>query len=179
MILELLRRLRSFGSPMPTDVAIIDQGSYFESLKDRQRRVRDSTAMLERERQRVALAVWAWARDTVTNRNKGPLPRLPRSIPLASWLDGLSIQEIFHLSQSDAFSIWHHIYGDDRVAGVRAVQQLQKASLYFPAPKPPKPSTARKSRIVVLKKRDSSKVRMAHRRRNHRRRYGVLRIFRG
>jgi hypothetical protein len=138
--MDLLRRLWSFGSPVPTDMAVIDQGSYFDSLEDRQRRLRETIAVLERERQRVVLAVWAWARDTVTNRNKGPLPRLPRSIPLASWLDGLSIQEIFNLSRSDALSIWHHIYGDDRVAGVRAVQQLQKAVLYFPAPKPPKPT---------------------------------------
>ena len=141
--MDLFRRLWSFGSPVPTDMAVIDQGSYFDSLEDRQRRLRETTAVLEHERQRVVLAVWAWARDTVTNRNKGPLPKLPRSIPLASWLDGLSIQEIFHLSQSDAFSIWHHIYGDDRVAGVRAVQQLQKAVLYFPAPKPPKPDPER------------------------------------
>jgi hypothetical protein len=128
---------------VPTDVAVIDQKSYFESLEGRHRRVRESTAVLERERQRVALAVWAWARDTVTNRNKGPLPRLPRSIPLASWLDGLHIQEIFNLSRSDALSIWHHIYGDDRVVGVRAVQPLQKSVLYFPAPKPPKPDPER------------------------------------
>jgi hypothetical protein len=143
LILELLRRLRSFGSPMPTDLAVIDQGSYFDSLEERQRRLRESAEMLERDRQRVALAVWAWARHTVTDRNKGPLPRLPRSIPLASWLDGLSIQEIFNLSQSDALSIWHHIHGDDRVAGVRAVQQLQKAVLYFPTRKPPKPDPER------------------------------------
>ena len=136
MIIAILRRLLRVPVPAPPDAVVIDQGAYFDSLKLRQQRWREDEKEAELQRMRVALMVWEWARDVVRYRCKRPLPpKLPRAGVVRDWLDGLWVQEIFALSQSNGGEILDHIYGDERIINVRRVQPLPPAELRFPASK--------------------------------------------
>ena len=136
--IDLMRRLLRIRVPVsaPNDAVVIDQGVYFDTLANRQRRWREDEEEAERQHQRVACMVWDWARDVVRYRYKRQMPaKLPRAGVVREWLDGLFVQEIFALAQADGFLIMHHIYSDIQIDGVRRVQPLPAAELRFPAPK--------------------------------------------
>jgi hypothetical protein len=135
-LIATLRRLLRIPVPAPHDAVVIDQAAYFDSLKLRQQRWREDEEEAERQRLRVALMVWEWARDVIRKRTKLPLPpKMPRNDVVRDWMNGLVVQEIFAMAQSNGFAIMHHIYGVDRIDGVRRVQPLPEATLKFPAPK--------------------------------------------
>ena len=96
---------------------------------------------LMKAQQKTAVAVWQWAVGTVSDRERRPLPaHLPHSIPLRKWMLGLDVKELFALAQSDAWSVWHHIYSPSAhtIHGVPAVSDLEPCSLKWP--RPPSPS---------------------------------------
>jgi hypothetical protein len=127
-----LRSLLGFRPPPPDDKVVIDQSFYYDSLERSQERQR----LLEKDRERVACIVLTWATHTVVDRIKKPMPsKLPRAGVVRQWLDGLNVQEIFVLSNVGHYEIWQHIYGADRIPGVRKVQPLPPAVLNFPPPK--------------------------------------------
>jgi hypothetical protein len=136
-MIDIIKRL-FLGSPAPSrDAVVIDQASYFDSLKVRQQRWREDDEAEARGRLRAALMIAEWARDTNRKRMKIPLPtKLPRDAVLRAWLEGLWLQEIFLLSKSpDGYAIRDHIYGDERIGGVRVVQVLPESVLRFPMSK--------------------------------------------
>ena len=62
-------------------------------------------------------------------------PKLPRAGVLRQWLNGLCVQELFALANSNGWAIKHHIYVGALIEGVRRVQPLAEAELRFPEPK--------------------------------------------
>lgn len=131
-MLQILQRLfgRSAASP---DRSVIDMTPYRDSVK----KLREDELAVAKSRERVAGVVRAWAGECISCRCKAPLPtRLPRdcSEVIRSWLDGLGLQEIYELSKVDRFYVLHHIYGDERIVGVRDVQPLPPIVLVFPPP---------------------------------------------
>jgi hypothetical protein len=136
-MIDIIKRL-FLGSPVPSrDAVVIDQSAYFDSLKVRQQRWREDEEAEAKGRLRTALMIAEWARDTIRKRMKISLPtKLPRDAVLRAWLEGLWLQEIFLLSKSpDGYAIRDHVYGDERIAGVRVVQMLPKSVLRFPMSK--------------------------------------------
>ena len=116
------------------DRVVIDQASHYDAMEARCRRIRETERAIEKERERIALTVGSWARDTVYNRQRAAVPRSVRR-DVAAWLPGLNAQEIINLSIASAFDVRHHIFGDERIAGVRKVQPLPDAVLIWPRPR--------------------------------------------
>lgn len=115
------------------DRGVIDVRPYADSLK----RLREDELALAKSQDRVAGLVRAWARECVNGRYKAPMPtKLPRDRGeiIRSWLNGLGLQEIYELSKCDRFFVLHHIYGEERIIGVRDVQYLPPLTLVFPPP---------------------------------------------
>lgn len=95
---------------------------------------------IERDCRRVSTAIFVWADATMTSRARARLPdNLPRSLPIESWLRGLTVYEISALKAAEALAIRFHIYGggEYQIAGVRPVQELEESTLIFPKPPPP------------------------------------------
>jgi hypothetical protein len=136
MIAGAIKRLFRPAPPAASEVVVIDQGAYYDVLARRQQRWREDEEDTEREQERIAYLVWEWARDVVRDRGKRPLPaKLPRTGVVRDWLNGLYVQELFALANSDGWSIRHHIYAGALIEGVRRVQPLAEAELRFPEPK--------------------------------------------
>lgn len=134
MILESILRIFR-PAPAAPDAVVIDQGAYYDALKRKQQRWQEDEEEEERHRERVAFLVWEWARDVVRSRSKQPMPpKMPRDVLLRAWLNGLCVQELFVLANSDGWAIKHHIYVGALIEGVRRVQPLPEAELRFPAP---------------------------------------------
>jgi hypothetical protein len=142
-MIAAIRSLLGFRTPAPPDdVVVVDQDPYYASLA----RSRERQRLIEKDRERIAAICLTWATHTVAERIKKPMPsKLPRSGVVSQWLDGLNVTEIFVLSQVSHYEIRQHIYGDERIHGVRKVQPLPPAVLKFPPPKPPQDDGARAS----------------------------------
>lgn len=124
------------------DVVIIDTAGEptRESAERAMQAAIESNATLVRAMMRDATAIWIWAGETMTERRRATLPdNLSRALPLHPWMLGLTVREIPALKAAGAFAIMHHIFGDpeNRIAGVRAVQELEESTLVFPKPPPP------------------------------------------
>jgi hypothetical protein len=116
------------------DRVVIDQQSYYDALEFNQNRIDALDRAVAREQERIALVVGAWARDTVRHRARVIIPRIVGRA-IAAWLPGLTATEIMYVSNAGAFGIRHHLFGTDRIAGVRHVQPLPEAVLVWPRPK--------------------------------------------
>jgi len=116
------------------DRVVIDQKSHYDAMEANCRRIRALELAIEKERKRIALTVGSWARDTVYNRERAAIPRSVRR-DVAAWLPGLNADEIMNLARASAFDVRHHIFGDERIAGVRRVQPLPEALLIWPKPR--------------------------------------------
>jgi hypothetical protein len=116
------------------DRVVIDQKSYYDGLEENCRRIRALELAVEKDRGGMAIAVGSWARDTVSKRARAVIPRTVRR-DVAAWLPGLAAEEIMNLARAAAFDVRHHIFGDDRIAGVRKVQPLPEAMLIWPKPR--------------------------------------------
>ena len=133
MISFLKVLLARFRAP-EDDRVVIEQASHYDAMEARCRRIRETERAIARERERIALTVGSWARDTVYNRQRAAVPRsVLRDV--AVWLRGLNAQEIINLSIASAFDIRHHIFGDERIPGVRTVQPLPESLLIWPKPR--------------------------------------------
>jgi hypothetical protein len=113
---------------------VIDQKSHYDRMEANCRRLRALDLAVEKEQQRIAVTVGSWARDTVSNRARAVIPRIVLR-DAATWLPGLCAEQIMTLARASAFDVRHHIFGDDRISGVRPVQPLPEAVLIWPRPK--------------------------------------------
>jgi hypothetical protein len=131
---ELIKLLRSLLSwwRTPDDRAVIDQAAYYDAVEAEERRKALLDRAIEKELWRISVAVSVWARDTVNKRSRAEISRIKHGIP--DWLRGLVSNEVINLSKASAFDIKHHLFGDERIAGVRAVQPLPESVLVFPRP---------------------------------------------
>jgi hypothetical protein len=97
-------------------------------------RLRALDRAVERWQDRTSQIVGAWARDTVSKRDRAVIAR-SAGREIATWLPGLSAQEIMHLASASAFDVKHHLFNDERLSGVRPVQPLPECVLIWPRPK--------------------------------------------
>jgi len=116
------------------DRVVIDQASHYDAMEANCRRLRALDLAVEKEQQRIAVTVGSWARDTVSKRDRAVVPRIILR-EIAAWLRGLSAPEIICLASASAFDVKHHLFGDQRIAGVRKVQPLAESVLVWPRPK--------------------------------------------
>ena len=126
---SLLSRFRASD-----DRVVIDQKFYYDKIEANQNRIDALDRAVAREQERIALVVGAWARDTVRNRARVVIPRIVGRA-IAAWLPGLTAAEIMYVSNAGAFDTKHHLFGTDRISGVRPVQALPEAVLVWPRPR--------------------------------------------
>lgn len=131
MLIDLIKCL--FMRRHETDRVVIDQQSYFDAVEGNARRIRALDLAVEREQECIALVVGSWARDTVRNRGRVVIARIVGR-DIAAWLPGLSATEIMCVSTASAFGVRHHLFGADRISGVRPVQPLPESVLVWPRP---------------------------------------------
>jgi hypothetical protein len=129
---DFLKRMFSYFRG--NDRVVIEQESHYDAMEEEVRRVRESCRAVERAHGRIAQAVGSWSRDTVSNRCRVPITRAVGR-DCAAWLPGLGVQEIINLSRASAFDVQHHIFGEDRIPGVRPVQPLPESVLIWPRPR--------------------------------------------
>jgi hypothetical protein len=116
------------------DRVVIDQASHYDAMEANCRRLRALDRAVEKEQEGIAVAVGSWARDTVSKRTRAVIPRIiVREV--AAWLPGLSAQEIMNLAIASALNVKHHIFGSERIPGVRKVQPLPEVVLIWPKPR--------------------------------------------
>jgi hypothetical protein len=116
------------------DRVVIDQKSHYDRMEANCRRLRALDLAVEKEQQRIAVTVGSWASDTVCKRGRAVIPRSVRR-EVAAWLPGLSAEEVMALARVSAFDVKHHLFGEDRIPGVRKVQPLVESVLVWPRPK--------------------------------------------
>jgi hypothetical protein len=124
--------LPRWSAPSAED-ACIDQQSYYDSVEATQRRLARLEAAVEREKYRVAGVVGSWAKDTVRKRGRAAI-NCRISPEITAWLPGLCAEEIIKLAKASTFDIQIHIFGFERINGVRRVQPLEECTLVFPRP---------------------------------------------
>lgn len=124
--MDFLRHLLSRFRPQ-SDRVIIDQASYYDAIEANCRRLRALDRAVEKEQKGIAIAVGSWARDTVSKRARAVIPRIiVREV--AAWLPSLSAEEIMRLAGGSAFDVRHHLFGEERIQGVRSVQPLPECA---------------------------------------------------
>lgn len=133
----VLHRIRTFLFPPADDErAVIDQGKYYDASRQRLARMKAIDIAIGKERHAVATVVSSWASSTVSARDRAKLPHIVGSPGrrIHGWLPGLSTAEIMKLKDSASVDIVHHIFEDHHIIGVRPVQPLEPAALFWPRP---------------------------------------------
>lgn len=127
------RLLRCFRPLAGDDRVVIDQTAYFDRLHDERRRQQRIAAEADKHEWGVAKLARNWASATIKQRRRPALPgKLPRTV--CEWLPGLQVQELMKLSTAGIVDVQHHVFGGEKIAGVRPVQPLAGCALVFPKP---------------------------------------------
>lgn len=129
----LMQRIRAYLFPWAIDErAVIDQGAYYDAAHTRLARIK----AIDKKRHRVATLVGGWASSTVAARDRAKVPSIIGSPcrRIHAWLPGLSVAEIMKLKESPTIDIAHHLFEDHAIIGVRPVQPLEPALLFWPRP---------------------------------------------
>lgn len=133
----VLHRIRTFlFPPVEDERAVIDQGAYYDASRERLARIKAIDLAIDKERHTVATAIGAWASSTVAARDRAKLPHIIGSTGrrVHAWLPGLSVAEIIKLKDAATVDIVHHLFEDHAIVGVRPVQPLEPAVLFWPRP---------------------------------------------
>lgn len=135
-MITVLHRVRAFLFPPAAERTVIDQGAYYDGARARLARMKAIDLTIDKERHRVATLVGGWANTTVSNRDRARLPHIvgPIGRRIHAWLPGLSTSEIMKLKAAPSLDIVHHIFEDHAIIGVRPVQPLELALLFWPRP---------------------------------------------
>lgn len=133
----VLHRIRAYLFPPAEDErAVIDQAAYYDASRERLARMKTIDLAIDKERHAVARHVGAWASDTVSSRDRAKMPHIIGTTGrrIHAWLPGLSVAEIIKLKDAPSVDIVHHIFEDHPIIGVRPVQPLEPALLFWPRP---------------------------------------------
>lgn len=99
-------------SHVTDDRVVIEQASYYDAMEARCRRSHELDRAVEKEHHHNAAAEGSWARNTVSTRQRAVIPSIVRG-DITAWLPGLSVDEIMRLASAPAFSVKHHLSGDE------------------------------------------------------------------
>jgi hypothetical protein len=119
-----------------SDRVVIDQDAALRASERRNEAAKIYIRAVDLERRRAAMLVGAWARETLTLRRRAPMSPKMRA-PVLEWLPGLVVSEIVILSKAHRDDVLAHLFGGERIEGVRAVRPLIPTALMFPPPVAP------------------------------------------
>jgi hypothetical protein len=118
-------------------VAIASQSDWYEASLRSLAAESALNVKIAKEHHRVAQLVSAWATTTVSQRHRATFPRVVGSegSAIAAWLPGLTTAEIMKIKDAPVVDIDAHLFTENPILGVRAVQPLPETPLFWPRPK--------------------------------------------
>jgi hypothetical protein len=134
----LTRLLDVLGfAPLPEPPVIAPQSDWYDASRRRIADMHASDAAVAKEHYRVAQLVGAWATQTVLHRHRATFPRVVGrdGSAIALWLPGLNTAEIMKIAAAPTTDIDAHLFTENLILGVRKVQPLPEAILFWPRPK--------------------------------------------
>jgi hypothetical protein len=136
-IIDRLLDVIGLAPPPGPPVAIASQSDWYDASRRRIADMIASDANIAKERYRIAQLVSTWSTTTVSQRCRASFPRVVGrdGAAIAAWLPGLTTAEIMKIATAPTSDIELHLFTENSILGVRAVQPLPEAQLFWPRPK--------------------------------------------
>ena len=124
--------------PLPEGPAgLASQSAWYEASRRSLAATKTLNAAIAKDHHRIAQLVSTWATKSVSQRCRETFLRVVGrdGSAIAAWLPGLNTAEIMKIAAAPTVDIDAHLFTENLILGVRPVQPLPEAQLFWPRPK--------------------------------------------